>query len=570
MALLPTRICGTPSRTLRICFATGAALLSFATQSASAQTPAGGRSEVFAGSEFENYLRYLQTEGKSPSSAWSIRGFSPAELDALAPSDNQHPWAGRYAFGKNPRPGLTWDYIRPTVAFTINSAYPFGENDGPVWAGKGLTTSFQTGLAARWGIFSAAFVPVMFRAENQSFPLMVNNQPGRLRFADGQYALSIDRPQSFGTLPYARMDLGQSTIRVDAGTLAAGISTATQWWGPTSQYPFLLGSNAGGFPHFFVGTAKPANIGIGKVHGRLVYGRLGQSPYSAVTGEEYFEDFDRPGRLRFMAGLAGVLQVRGIRGLEFGGARFFHSANRKDGITASDLRLPFQGLLKEGITPDSDSLLFGGDRGTNQNQLASIFFRWAPPATGAEFYAEYGREDHSSDVRDFLLQPDHSSATSIGFRKSWLKGATMNAVRAELFTFEAPSSGRTRGEGLIYTHAPLRQGHTFRGQMLGANVGPGSGSAQMLAVERFSPRGRMKGFVSRVTQREFSPLEAAEGTRGSPRRAVDLQSSIGAELLRFFGPFDVTMKAVLTSNLNRYFLSDRANGSLSLMIRQDF
>ncbi|MEO5904039.1 MAG: hypothetical protein ABIQ55_08520, partial [Gemmatimonadaceae bacterium] len=64
---------------------------------ASAQSGAGG-AEVFAGSEFENYLRYLQTLGKSKSTVWSIRSFSPEEVDKLAPTDSLHPWAKRYSF----------------------------------------------------------------------------------------------------------------------------------------------------------------------------------------------------------------------------------------------------------------------------------------------------------------------------------------------------------------------------------------------------------------------------------------------------------------------------------------
>src|SRR3954471_18800934 len=66
------------------------ALAAIVAHPASAQT-GGGRAEVFAGSEFESYLRYLQTLGKSKSTTWSIRGFSPREIDALAPTDSVHP-----------------------------------------------------------------------------------------------------------------------------------------------------------------------------------------------------------------------------------------------------------------------------------------------------------------------------------------------------------------------------------------------------------------------------------------------------------------------------------------------
>lgn len=534
---------------------------------AHAQSNAGGRSEVFAGSELESYLRYLQTAGKSPSYTWSIRGFSPSEVDALVSSDARHPWAARYSLGRQTRSGFTWDYIRPTLGFSVNSAYPFGGNDGAVWTGKGLTTTFQAGVAARWGPFSATLAPVAFRAENQSFPLLANGLSGRLRFADGQFPYRIDRPQRFGTQPYTRVDLGESTLRVDVAGVGAGVSTASQWWGPTTVYPYVLGNNAGGFPHAFIGTSRPASIGIGTLHGRLVYGTLDQSPYSTVTGADYFESFDLPGKRRFMAGLVGVAQIRGVRGLEIGGTRFFHAANEENGFSADNLRLPLQNVFKRRLKQE-DTVLLGDNTSLRENQLASLFLRWAPPGSGFEVFGEYGREDFAADLRDLLLEPDHAATTNLGFRKAWLSPTVMNAIRAEVFTFEASAGTRTRGEGSIYLHAPLRQGHTNRGQMLGANVGPGSGSAQMFAVDRFTARGRMTAFVSRVTNREVQSLGYVTG---SPiDKPVDVQNSLGAELARFIGPFDVTGKAVLTSNLNRNFRSDRVNGTVALVVRQDF
>jgi hypothetical protein len=530
---------------------------------------AGGYGEVFVGTEFESYLRYLQTLGKSAPSVWSIRGLAPSQLDALAPSDTVHPWGNRYDFRRPEGRGLKINFVRPTIGFIGNTAYPFGGNDGAIWAGKGITTYAQVGVSARVGPFSATFAPMAFRAQNTEFDLWDNGQIGDLRFADGQFPTEIDRPQRFGDGAYSRFDLGESTLRVDFAGIAAGVSTASQWWGPTLEFPYILGNNAGGFPHFFAGTSKPASIGIGTLHGRLVYGQLLQSDYSPVTGRDYFESYLKPGRLRFMAGAVGTMTIRGIRGLEFGGARFFHAAYDSTGFQASDLKLPLQNLLKNRISAEGDTV-FGDDRSLLQNQLASIFFRWAPPASGIEIYGEYGREDFSSDIRDFMLQPDHSATINLGFRKAWLKGTRINAVRAEIFNYSATASGRTRGEGLIYLHQPLQQGHTYRGQMLGANVGAGSGSAQMFAVERFTTSGKMKGFFSRVTQGEIS-LRLPPYEDGPPlENPTDVQYSLGAELSRFVGPFDVTGRTVITSEANRHFSQDKSNLNFALIIRQGF
>ena len=545
-----------------------AAAVALAAQPAQAQS-SGGRSEVFVGSEFESYLRYLQTLGKSAPAVWSIRGLSPGQLDALAPSDTAHPWAKRYSFSRSTRTGLVIDYVRPTVGFVANTAFPYGSNDGPIWAGKGLTAWAQAGFTARFGPISGTFAPIAFRAQNTEFVLMDNGQIGDLKFADGQFPLEIDKPQRFGEGPYSRFDIGESTLRIDLVGIGAGISNASQWWGPTTEFPYILGNNAGGFPHGFIGTSKPASIGFATMHARLVYGQLLQSRYSPVTGRDYFENFLKPGRVRFMAGAIGAMQIRGIRGLEIGGARFFHAATDSNGFQLADFKLPIQNLLKSRI-PVEDTVVFGDDRSLQQNQLASIFFRFAPPSSGIEVYGEYGREDFSSNIRDFLLQPDHSSTINLGFRKAWLKGTRMNTVRAEIFNYESPASGRTRGEGLIYLHQPLQQGHTFRGQMLGSNVGAGSGSAQLIAIERFTSGGKMKGFFSRVTQGEISLRLPAYISGDRLENPTDVQYSLGAELSRFVGPFDVSGRATITSEANRHFLSDKSNVNFGLIIRQGF
>ena len=81
--------------------------IAFTASSANAQT-LGGRAEVFVGSEFESYLRYLQTLGKSKPTVWTIRSLSPSQIDALAPTDSMHPWASRYDFGAPKPTGFTY------------------------------------------------------------------------------------------------------------------------------------------------------------------------------------------------------------------------------------------------------------------------------------------------------------------------------------------------------------------------------------------------------------------------------------------------------------------------------
>jgi hypothetical protein len=521
------------------------------------QGAAGGRSEVFAGSVFESYLRYLQSLGKSGSEPWSIRGFSPREVDDRSPKTSDHPWADRYQFRSDSK-RARFDYVRPTVKGILNTEFPFGGNDGPVWAGKGLTTVVQAGVTAEVGPLSVRIAPIAFRAANSEFPLYENGESGNLAFGHGQFARLIDLPQRFGDRAYSRIDPGESTIRLDAFGVALGASTASQWWGPTETFPYVLGNNAGGFPHAFVGTSKPANLGIVRFHTRLVYGMIVQSEFSPVTGSKYYQSPTESGRDRFMAGAVAVLQVNRVPGFEIGGARFFHAPLSKDGISGNRFGLPFQNLYRKNLP-----VIEG-----RENQLGSLFVRWAPIGSGFDVYGEYGREDFSADTRDYLLQPEHAAMTNVGFRKAWGSASTINAVKAEAFSYEASAGSRTRDEGLAFLHGVLLQGHTSRGQLLSAPVGPGSGNAQTAGFDRFTRSGRLSVTFSRIVaheDRSYLPPNPVIDP------AVDVMNSLGAEVTRFVGPLDVTAGLILTRELNRYLGSeDASNANFSLSLRYGF
>ena len=50
--------------------------------------------------------------------------------------------------------------------------------------------------------------------------------------------------------------------------------------------------------------------------------------------------------------------------------------------------------------------------------MASLFFRWVMPASRFEFYGEWARGDHSWNVRDLLVEPEHSSGFIAGMQKA--------------------------------------------------------------------------------------------------------------------------------------------------------
>lgn len=506
------------------------------------------------------YLRYLQIAGAVPLHPWSVRGYSRAEAGKLGAKLGAHPWSRSALFTTKHRRAQ----LLPLGVFVRgNSAIPYGSNDGAVWAGRGMTVAASMGATLHAGPVSLTLGPTAFITQNTEFDLLGNGMAGDLRFADGVYPLTVDRPQRFGERAYGRVDPGNSTLRADAGPASAGISTANMAWGPMELYPYILGTNAPGFLHAFIGTSRPVSVWVGSLHARVIWGRLEQSEYSPVLGEDTYVSPQEPGTRRFASGLVALFVPRGAPGLELGVARFFHSPWPREGIPRSYIGKPFENVLKSGLKAAPG---FTDPGTTADNQLIAGFVRWAVPAAGAEIYAEYGREDHSWDKRDFVQEPDHSRSYGLGFRKVLrLRPDLLDGVTIELMNFQLPHLARTgRGEGSIYIHGVMRQGHTNRGQLLGADVGVGSAAGSTIRWDRYRPRGSLALSLQRTVRQQRGTyfLDGVEDPESS-----DVQYVLEGSRMRRFRRADVTAGLAVIHGLNRNFRDDVTSFSLVLKAR---
>lgn len=504
----------------------------------------GGRGEVFAGGELDRYVRVLQLGGVARPYPWTVRAFGAADLNRILPADTApHPWRGRYTLGA--AAGTRWvSAVAPRAAAIYNSGFPYGMNDGPIWAGRGVTAALQAGFAARYGPLSLTAAPVAFIAGNAAFDLAPNGEEGRYIFADWRARhRTLDLPQRFGDGAYARIDPGQSTLRLDLAGLAAGISTANELWGPAVEQPIILGNNAPGFLHGFAGTSTPWNVGIGRIHARALWGRLEQSEYS----------FARAGReVRFASGLIASFSPRGVPGLEIGAARFFHSPWPEDGFGADEVLKPFEGLLKGGLRETG----VGPDgRSDADNQIASLFARWVFPRAGLEVYGEYGKEDHNYDFRDLVLNFDHDAGYLLGMQKLWKSevGAWI-LLRAEVLNLQVGHVHRARPQAPFYVHTDMRQGHTHRGQLLGAPAGYG-GAGSVVALDRYTSGGRWTLSWRRELRGDEEDLWKNASLE---QRGLDVQHALGADWLTFRGRWDVQAGAALVYERNRAFTGGSA------------
>ncbi len=524
------------------------------------QSPSNIRYELFADSPGESYLRYLQTTGAVPLYPWSARPFSQRELRVLIPKDTLNPWAQRFRDESRAYSRFRYGFIQPSASLRYNSTFAYGSNDGPIWAGRGITSAAQAGFYATWGPATLTVAPMVFRAENQAFDILPTGRTGNAAYGNPQFG-GIDRPQRFGNTPYSQFDPGQSSLRVDMRFLTAGVTTANEAWGPGQEFPVILGNNAAGFPHAFAGTSEPVNIFIAKLHARAIWGELFQSDFSPVTGSAEYTSRAEPGTKRFATGMVISGEPRGIPGLEIGASRFFHFIWPISGIPRSYLTEFLQGFLKKNVAPDRihDPRFPNGvdDTGISSNQLVSVFGRWVLPHSGFELHAEYGREDHSYDLRDLTQEPDHSRAYSLGARKVFsVDGESMTAGRVEIINYQLPQLARYRGEGEMYVHGLIRQGHTYMGQLLGADAGVGTGAGSVMAVDHYTKTGSWTASWHRIVNQEYGNYVSLGVI---PPRSIDVSHALGFETTRFMGKFDVNAGLTLVRDFNRNFQNDVTN-----------
>jgi len=507
--------------------------------------PLDARWEVFANSELDDYLRLMQLAGRSTWYPWSIRALSRKQVEGLAPENDLDPWSRRFRFEARDDPKMGWAVIRPASSVVFNSSFPYGTNDGAVWAGKGLTSALQAGVAAWWGPVSLTASPIVFQSQNDAFDLKDTGLSGPLRFADPRNPGSIDKPQRFGDRPYGRIDLGESTLRIEASGITLGASTATQQWGPAVQFPLMMGANAPGFSHVFLGSANPFPIGIGRLHARAIWGRLQESDYTERSGAA---------KSRFGTGLVVSFSPRGTTGLELGASRFFHVQWREGGPNSDDLLRIF-----EPTTSQENTSGIWGD--LPENQLVSIFGRWTLQASRLEVYFEYARDDFADNFADLLGEPEHDAGYVLGFQKAWEPdvGRVMRFT-AEVLNARIGQIRELRGQRPLYWHGGVKQGHTNRGQILGSPAAYG-GSAFMLAIDSYGSWGRWSASLLREARDEGFAVctTSACGTPTADGLTQDVMYSLGGEALWFKGRWEWTGGLTVTWNLNRNFESDRWN-----------
>lgn len=472
---------------------------------------------VTLGSGAEERLRLAHLLGTAPTDGYLLR--TPSLLTPGLSSDSAR---------RSTTTALL--LFRPEALVVRNSALATPGNDGALWAGRGTNVLARGGVGIRVGRVTAILVPEIAYAQNLGYQSTATGPTGQFPstgpwqtpWYTGPY--SADLPLRFGDQSYSTLSWGQSAAYLTTGSVAAGVSTENQWWGPGERSALLLSAAAEGVPHVFVRTAHPLRTRVGDVEGRWILGGLTPSIYFARPK-------GRPQR-RNLNGAVATLRFRGEPGLTLGLARLVLTPGGSPAGHALDV------VLRNDNLGTGDSLTTP----LRSDQLTAVFGRWVFPKAGAELYGEFARLELPRSVRDMLLNPMNTGAFTLGLARAWpLQRA--RAVRAQLevtnleqsrtFTDRPPPPD-------YYTGRAAPAGWTNRGQVLGAATGPGS-SSQWAAIDYYAPSWEVGAFAQRsryandALYRQFlanlcrHDVALGWGVRGGVRLpALDVRASLTA------------------------------------------
>lgn len=367
----------------------------------------------------------------------------------------------------------------------INTDHPFGWNDGAMIPSRGYQLYASGGVSVQYGPLHIDIYPEIVWGQNTLFDTLsltyFNSYKVYVYY--GLMINSIDNPIRFGKSSYYNLSWGQSAVSLSFKSMSVSVSTKNLWWGPGIVNSLIMSNNAPGFPHLSLNTIKPIKTPIGNFEGQIIAGLLKNSGITPFDPNVYYNGLPvyipKAGNETYLNGIIITYQPKWIKGLFLGLTRVYNQFT-KDAEKNHDY-FPIFGNLFRSKDRIFDDLL-------RRDQLASVFFRYVFTKSHAEVYAEYGREDASYNLRDFLMTPQHSRAFIVGGQKlfSLKKQSQSILVQAEITQLQQAADYISRDSGPWYLHSQVTQGYTYKGKILGAGIGPGS-NCRNIAVKWIRP-----------------------------------------------------------------------------------
>lgn len=497
----------------------------------------------------EDYYRRMQLLGKIDSNvSFTVRPINPVQLfnikNIYRPDsvENDFQTHGQFTFaGKQ---GLL-QILPINWQNQVNTNHPYGWNDGAMIPARGYQTMLSGGFYLKYGPLSIQLRPDFVYAQNSKFDGFDKNRTDDDLKKYYSYYSMIDRPERFGTSSYQKLFLGQSSIRLTVGPISAGLSNENIWWGPGISNSLLLGNNAPGFEHVTLNTIRPIQTYIGSFEGQILGGYLKASGYNLMNVSSTSDGTSlltqKNPSDRYFTGLNINYHPKWITGLTLGLTRTFNAY--KSDVTSVKDYFPF-------FTPYKKVTVGEAGDAFNRDQYTSMYARWLFTKAHAEIYFEYGLNDNAYNYKDLLGSPDHSRAYLVGMRKMIKLNNYRDQyilVSGEITQLSQSVDRLVRDAGTWYVHGGVLQGHTNRGQVLGAGTGPG-GNLQSFNVSWVQGIKKL-GFTFERYEHDVDFTRAVfPDINGNSRKWVDFAFGLQGEWAYKNLLFDATLKGIRSLN----------------------
>ena len=365
-----------------------------------------------------------------------------------------------------------------------NSHHPYNRNNGTMIPNKGYQHIISPGIFIRTGPLTIQFKPEHHFSQNKEFD----------GFWEGHYSVvwasryrlwnRIDMPERFGNTNHNKTTFGQSSIRLNSKNLSIGISNENLWWGPSIRNSIMMSNHAQGFKHITFNTLNPVKTFIGNFEWQVITGRLESSGFTPPRTDIehagtklYVPKINQNGETddwRYLQGYIISYSPKWIDGLSIGFIRWvqMYSAlveGRYPWLEGNPTYFPaFQNLFRKNDKHENYE--------AQTNQSAGLFLKWIWKDSKAEIYAEFHHNDSKQNLRDLLLDSDHSSASTIGLQKVFKINNDNFLFNWEWTKMEQTAGRLVRNAGSWYEHNWVFDGYTNNGEVLGSSIGPGSNS----------------------------------------------------------------------------------------------
>jgi hypothetical protein len=409
----------------------------------------------------------------------------------------------------------------------FNSHHPYNRNNGSMIPNRGYQHIMSGGIYAEIGPLSIQLKPEYLFSENKDFEGFGEGPNGHYsEIWAKRYSLwnKIDMPERFGEKKHNKTLIGQSSIKLNYKGLSFGVSNENIWWGPSIRNSIMMSNHARGFKHITFNTTKPLKTKIGNFEWQVISGRLESSGFTPPNTDFkhagtkiYVPKINQLGETndwRYLQGYSITYSPKWISGLSLGFTRWvqMYAALVKGKYTWLDGNPTWFPAFKN-LFRKKDAF---ENYEAQTNQAAGLFLRWLWKDSKAEIYAEYHHNDSKQNLRDLLLDSDHSRAVTIGIQKVFEIKSANYLFSWEWTQMEQTASRLLRNAGSWYAHSWSYDGYTNEGEVLGASIGPGSNS-HYFALNRIKKEEKI-GIALEIIDQDNDFYHEAFSSAQDPRR----------------------------------------------------